>query len=157
MRWLNSRFKQKNRCNMAIIGFTSLCEPNAKQIVSRDKGNSQEHRAHNRSGKPVTHYKIDGVVITEGNRCDYALFTEEEDNKQAFLIELKGSDLSMVAMQIEATERALRNSLRGYSMNYRIVANKCKTQEIQTAAFKKYILKWKKKLKYKTGEMEEDI
>ena len=128
-----------------------------KLIVSRDKGNSQVHRAHNKGGKPVTQYKIDGEVITEGNRCDYALFTEEEGNKQAFLIELKGSDLTMAAMQIEATEKVLKNALMGYSMNYRIVANKCKTQEIHHSSFQKYKLKWKKKLKYKTGEMDEDI
>lgn len=142
---------------MAIIGFTSLCQPDAKLIVSRDKGNKQVHIAHNNNGKTVTHYKIDGVVITEGNRCDYALFTENEGDKQAYLIELKGSDLSMAAMQIEATERALKASLNGYIMNYRIVANKCKTQEIQTTAFNKYKLRWKKKLKYKSGEMDEDI
>ena len=58
---------------MPLNGFTSLCSKNAKQIVSRDKGNPQYHKANNVSNSEVTHYQIDGKVIKTGDRCDYLL------------------------------------------------------------------------------------
>lgn len=76
---------------MPLNGFISLCGKNAKQIVSRDKGNPQYHKANNVSNSEVTHYQIDGEVIKTGDRCDYLLMNET--SKTAFLIELKGSDL----------------------------------------------------------------
>ena len=39
---------------MPLNGFTSLCSKNAKQIVSRDKGNPQYHKANNVSNSEVT-------------------------------------------------------------------------------------------------------
>lgn len=98
---------------MPLKGFGSLCGTNDKQIVSRDKGNPQYHKATNTAKAHVTHYQIDGVVIKSGDRCDYLLMNE--DKKVAYLIELKGSDLVKAAKQIESTENALRQALAGYS------------------------------------------
>lgn len=53
---------------MPLNGFTSLCSKNAKQIVSRDKGNPQYHKANNVSNSEVTHYQIDGKVIKTGDK-----------------------------------------------------------------------------------------
>ena len=47
--------------------------------------------------------------------------------------------------------------LTKYDINYRIVANKCKTQQIESSQFKKYKIKWKDKLKYKVNLLEESI
>lgn len=55
---------------MPLNGFISLCGKNAKQIVSRDKGNPQYHKANNVSNSEVTHYQIDGEVIKTGDRCN---------------------------------------------------------------------------------------
>ena len=140
---------------MPLTGFESLCGANDKQIVSRDKGNPQYHKAINTAKAYVTHYQIDGVVIKSGDRCDYLLMNE--DKKIAYLIELKGSDLVKAAEQLESTENALRQALVGYSMRYRIVANKCKTQEIKSSAYRKYQIRWKDRLLQKTGFIEEII
>ena len=145
---------------MPLNGFTSLCSKNAKQIVSRDKGNPQYHKANNVSNSEVTHYQIDGKVIKTGDRCDYLLMNET--SKTAYLIELKGSDLVKAASQLEATENALRSHLYFPSvctgrMQYRIVANKCKTQEIHSSAYRKYQIRWKSRLLQKTGYIEEKI
>ena len=126
---------------MPLNGFISLCGKNAKQIVSRDKGNPQ--------------YQIDGEVIKTGDRCDYLLMNET--SKTAYLIELKGSDLVKAASQLEATENALRSQLVEYQLQYRIVANKCKTQEIHSSAYRKYQIRWKSRLLQKTGYIEEKI
>lgn len=140
---------------MPINGFDSICEDHAPRIISQDRGNSQKHIAHNDLRSYVTHYAIDGVVIRQGNRCDYLLLNE--DKNTAYLIELKGSDLAHAARQLEATENALRSELSQYNKHYRIVANKCKTQEIESTEFKKYRVKWGGKLKYGTSTINEDI
>ena len=124
---------------MPLEKFESLCNRNAAQIVSKDKGNPQYHKGNNFEMAYVTHYRIDGIVI----RTD--------------LIELKGSDLERAAEQLKATEDKLKRELSGYSLRYRIVANKCRTQAITSTAYKKYQLQWKGKLIQKTGFIEEKI
>ena len=47
-----------------------MCGANDKQIVSRDKGNPQYHKAINTAKAYVTHYQIDGVIIKSGEK-DY--------------------------------------------------------------------------------------
>lgn len=140
---------------MALKGFESLCDQYASQIVSRDKGNPQYHKGINEKKAYVTHYKIDGVVLRTGSRCDYLLLNEEL--RTAYLIELKGSDLTEAAEQLAATEKALRQELSGYEVQYRIVANKCKTQEIRSSAYRKYQIRWKGRLTQRTGFIEETI
>ncbi len=140
---------------MPLQDYKSICGKYAMQIVSRDRGNSQYHKAYNRAKAYVTHYRIDGVVITTGSRCDFLLMNEE--TKTAYLIELKGSDLVKAAEQLKATEVALKQELFGYNLQYRIVANKCRTQEIYSSAYRKYQLCWKGRLMQKTGYIEETI
>ena len=140
---------------MPLKGFTSLCDERASQIVSRDKKNPQYHRAINAEKAYVTHYQIDGKVITNGSRCDFLLINE---NKQmAYLIELKGSDLVKAAEQLEATEIVLKKELKNYKLNYRIIANKCRTHEINSSAYRKYQIKWEKNLIQSSGHYEEKI
>lgn len=140
---------------MPLHGFESLCGRNAAQIVSKDKKNPQYHKGINRKRAEVTQYLIDGCVIRTGSRCDYLLMNEEMHT--AYLIELKGSDLVKAAEQLEITERMLKQELSAYRVLYRIVANKCKTQEIHSSAYRKYQLRWKGKLVLKTGFIEEEI
>lgn len=140
---------------MPLKGFESLCGRNAARIVSKDKKNKQYHQGNNRAKAYVTHYKIDGVVIKEGRRCDYLLLNE--DQHTAYLIELKGSKLDIAAKQLEATETILQKELVGYEINYRIVANKCKTQAIRSSTYRKYQDKWGKRIVQKTGFIEEGI
>lgn len=140
---------------MPLRGFESLCSKNAAQIVSRDKGNPQYHKAKNTEKAYVTHYKIDGIVIKTGSRCDYLLMNEE--TRTAYLIELKGSDLVKAAEQLDNTEKILQQELSGYRLQYRIVANKCKTQAIHSSAYRKYQIRWKGRLVQKTGFIEESI
>lgn len=61
---------------MPLIGFESICSRDAAQIVSRDRGNPQYHKGINSGRVYVSHYKIDGVVIKSGSKCDYLLMNE---------------------------------------------------------------------------------
>ena len=80
-----------------------------------------------------------------------------DESGKAYLIELKGSDLVKAAEQLKATEEKLRRELSGYQLHYRIVANKCKTQEIHSSAYRRYQIEWKERLVQKTGFIEENI
>ena len=139
---------------MPLGNHRSICAPNAKIIVSKDVGN-REHRGLNPNQRHVTHYKIDGEIITTGPRCDFVLINESD--KIAYLIELKGSKLSDAARQLEATENALKNALDPYDLRYRIVSSRSKTQQIESADFKKYRERWKSRLVHRTNEIEEKI
>lgn len=99
---------------MPLNGFISLCGKNAEQIVSRDKGNPQYHKANNVSNSEVTHYQIDGEVIKTGDRCDYLLMNET--SKTAYLIELKGSDLVKAASQLGGNGKCFAVSASGISI-----------------------------------------
>lgn len=138
---------------MPLAGFESICSRDAAQIVSKDRGNPQYHKGINSGRVYVSHYKIDGVVIKSGNRCDYLLMNEAA--RIAYLIELKGSDLVKAAKQLEVTEKTLMQPLSGYSLQYRIVANKCRTQEIRSSEYRKYQLRWNKRLMLRTGYIED--
>lgn len=146
---------------MPLSGYDSLCDSHAPIIKSKDTGNPQTHYARNNGRKLVTQYKIDGVVIKDGSKCDFLVMNEETYN--AYLIELKGSDMCKAAQQIDETSKKLSTQLSGYLLNFRIVTNKCKTQEIESTPFKKYKLGWVKKFgknhtfKYGSGVMTEDI
>ena len=65
---------------MPLTGFESICSRDVAQIVSRDRGNPQYHKGVNSGRASVSHYKIDGVVIKSGNRCDYLLMNETTRN-----------------------------------------------------------------------------
>ncbi len=138
---------------MPLTGYTSECEAHAPKIVSQEKG--RKHIANNVERACVTHYRIDGVVIKQGNKCDYLLINE--DTKDAYLIELKGRDLIGAAQQLEATEIALKTQLLSYSIKYRIVASKCRTQEIENSEFKMFQRRCGKALQYQTNQLEECI
>ena len=140
---------------MPLAHFQSLCDPQAKIVTSVDRGNPRaKHVAYNSGGKNVTHYKMDGVVF-KGNSCDFLLFNETD--RIAFMIELKGSDLTKAAEQLETTEKRLGPALSGYRRRYRIAANKCRTHQIQDSKFLKYKVRWGASLKYASGVLEEVI
>jgi len=140
---------------LPLLGFASICEERQKIIVSRDTGQKREHRAINVSLSRVTHYQIDGVVITTGNKCDFLLINEE--SLKAYLIELKGSDLSKAVKQLESTEHALKEELSYYKLLFRIVVSKARTHAIEGVTFKAFKEKKKDALKYSTNKIEENI
>jgi len=142
---------------MPLCGYNSLCDMKARTITSQDKGGKQKHEVFNNSNSEVYHYQIDGYVIKEGNRCDYLVLKDRESGKTAFLIELKGSDLCWAAIQLDETAAALASTLKTYQIQYRIVANKCKTQQIESSSFKRYRKKWGKSLKYSTLYLKDTI
>lgn len=141
---------------MTFNGFNSLCKDEHQAIiVSKDNGTSRRHIAHNIDKDMVGHYRVDGKIITSGRKCDFLLLNETK--KDAYLIELKGKSLEDAAEQLERSELLLHPYLKAYSVHYRIVASKVKTQAVESIEFKKFRAKLGQALKYKTQELTENI
>lgn len=127
---------------MPLNGYPSLCKERQRIIVSRDTGTTREHRAVNENACYVTQYKIDGDIIRDASiRCDFLLMNE--DRRDAYLIELKGSDIEHALEQLEATARHFQNELQGYCIKYRLVCSRVKTQAIHSIKYKKFLKKHK--------------
>lgn len=126
-------------------------------IVSQDGGsNTPKHIAHNINRNPIRHYRIDGYVIQSASsrKCDYLLLNDEK--KDAYLIELKGSKVLHALQQIEETEKLLKEDLKGYAIKRRVVTNN-RISNTMTKDIAKYKLRWKDTLQVSTKVMEESI
>ncbi len=143
---------------MPLKDYPSLCAPRQAIIVSRDKRQKREHRAHNRGGNRVSHYQVDGTVIRDASRrCDFLVMNE--DKGDAYLIELKGSDIEHGLEQLEATAVSLREELQGYTVKYRLVHARAKTQAIHGNKFKKFCRAHRGvgEFLHREGQLTEDI
>ena len=108
---------------MPLNGYSSLCEERQRIIVSRYKRTRREHRAVNPDSCHVSQYKIDGNVVSDSSiRCDYLVMNE--DRRNAYLIELKGSDIEHALDQLEVTAERLQKQLQGYCIRYRLVCSR---------------------------------
>ncbi len=106
-----------------------------KVYVSAEKG--RKHIAQNSDGQyEVRHYRLDGDIINNALCCDYLLVNDSKRN--AYYIELKGSDLTHAIAQVEAGEKICRDFLRGYSAFYRIVTSKTRTQELKSSKYRHF-------------------
>lgn len=90
----------------------------SRKIVSIQE-NGRNYRGNNRTEKKLCCYKVDGGVIQEGQRCDYALVNNGES--KVYFIELKGTDISHAADQIRSTIEKLIGNLKGKVVLARIV------------------------------------
>lgn len=84
------------------------------------------YRIVNSSGSLLTVYEVDTCLIpgVQHKKCDYLILVENHHEKKAFLIELKGTDLTSAIHQIENSLQILGNSIRGYQIFGRIVGRR---------------------------------
>lgn len=120
--------------NLAV--HKSLCEKNQKRIKSKDTKSPSIHMAVNDLGNTVRKYKIDGVIITEGRRCDFLVLNDELHH--AYLIELKSSKVPKATEQIDATYNKLRSSLPNYKFYFRIIFRGANTHNVRN----KDVVRW---------------
>ena len=143
---------------MPLDGQVSLCDERQSIVVSRDSGARREHKAVNSSRCKVSQYKIDGGVIRDISiRCDFLVMND--DKQDAYLIELKGSDIEHALDQLEATARRLQRELCAYQIKYRIVCSRAKTQAIRSIKYKKFCKQHNKAGEFicRGGEIKEEI
>ena len=97
----------------------------SKEVSLREPGENRTYKLHNKSGKEIVVYKIDGGLINNEDvlKCDNGIFTEDN---LLFLIELKGADLNHALDQINNTIDILikRPSIKVKKLNARIVLSR---------------------------------
>lgn len=113
------------------------------QIVLKEKGEKSTYRALNPRKRLVTVIVVDGCCMVETTACDYLMLADDED---AYLIELKGSDVLKAIRQIDATLDHLGEHLRPRALHARIVPTRVSAPDILTV----HEIKLKKRLG-KTG------
>lgn len=141
---------------MIFDGHESLCKPNAKTIVSQDKGAPRKHIAENPGQKfTVRQFRLDGDIFHDITCCDFLLLNDT--SKNAYYIELKGNDVGHAAEQLMAGAKLCANELKGYTEYYRIVASKMPTQWAYPFSYRKLSNRVGNRLKSATGQMREEL
>lgn len=109
------------------------------RFVSEENG--RKHIGENPNGLKCRRYKVDGNILTaqDGKKCDFLLVND--DGKDAYFIELKGSEIDAAPEQLKAAIAALKDSLTGYYFFQRIICSKAGTHKIHSST----IIKWKQK------------
>lgn len=106
-----------------LVQKMSLCDKKQAIVVSQDKKskNTCRHIARNTDACIVAQFQLDGDIFQlDGNifqghevRCDFLVLNQ--DKKNAYFIELKGSNIMHAKQQVESSANLLRDDLTGYS------------------------------------------
>ena len=107
---------------MILDESKSICEKHQKIIVSEE--NKRKHIANNDDENLVHQFKIDGGIVPASSampRCDYLVINLEKKN--AYPIELKGTDVKHAVDQIRSTITYLGGELSSYTILPRIIYN----------------------------------
>lgn len=106
----------------------------SKEVSLREPGENRTYKLHNKSGKELVVYRIDGGLINDENvlKCDNGIYTE---NDWLFLIELKGADLNHALDQINSTIDILlkRPNKKVKKLNARIILSKVSIPRISAS------------------------
>lgn len=102
-------------------GKSHVFSDNRSIITLSDAKSKCVYIGNNNNKKLITHYLIDGHVISssEIKKCDHLLLNKSDKN--AIFIEIKGSDLLAAIEQITVTVDKLKDELKEYSIFARIV------------------------------------
>lgn len=101
--------------------------------------------------------RVDGKLIKNGNKCDYAIdVSKQENTEKIFLIELKGSDLSHACKQIHETYNFFKTKYKSNQYIFRIIVSKFKKPELNSIEYKKLKLVEKSdNLSFKVSSIQE--
>lgn len=139
---------------MILTEDKSICERKQKIIVSEENG--RKHRANNsKNGYEVRQYHLDGGLLKNEKCCDYLVLNDTKRN--AYFIELKGRNVSDAVEQLEKGKKKVEMELRGYEMYFRIVGSKMRTHEINSTQVRKIKSKYRGRLCYGSGVIEEEL
>jgi hypothetical protein len=114
-----------------MLGSDSSLWSDRRKNVAIDEG-GRTYRASNDGNNLLTCYRIDGGLITEGKRCDFALSVREAG--KIYFIELKGTDISHAAEQIQSTIATFSAKLKKSIVFGRIVCSRVSHPRIRRPA-----------------------
>lgn len=111
------------------LGKTGLLFDDDRGIVAFE-ANGRQYHAENPEKKRVIGYEVDGVVITEGLRCDYAFAVL--GSRWLYLIELKGKDLKTACEQLLATIAVFETRVAAGQIHCRIVLSRIQRPDLRS-------------------------
>ena len=113
------------------IGETGLLsDDNRRDVCFEERG--RVYRVHNVRATRIFRYRIDGRVITAGQRCDFGMGVP--DDIAFYLIELKGGNLGRAASQILSTLVLMESKLSGFAIHARIILSRIRCPRIRPSA-----------------------
>jgi hypothetical protein len=147
-------------CNPFGAKYKSEWQSDYRRKVIVIQENKVQYKALNAGGKEFNHFKVENNLI-RGNppKCDDLLLGCDLP-KQAFFIELKGSDLTKAISQIKSSIDILKSNLGGYTPHARIVLSavvKIELMDSRTAAFKRDMRAMGGTFKKKVNVLEEEV
>lgn len=143
------------------------CDCRSKIICEENK---IKYIAKNPNKKCVYKVKVDGGLIKEDVRCDWAVavVSKEETLEEIFLVELKGSNINHAFDQIAGTLAILSTKYLAKKWFARVVCSKVLTPQLKGVNYKKLEKKLRalntiagkpqrESIIVKTKELEEDL
>lgn len=122
----------------------------------KDKGNRPKYRGLNNEEKLFATFLVDDCLIKEKKiKCDFLIVNCEE--KIAYFIELKGSDVVHALRQIGRSINVLEKYLDGHAVCARIVPTKKQVTNLYETEFKKLRNAIKKTNKQKGRKLEQKL
>ena len=112
------------------------CDCRSKIICEENK---IKYIAHNPNKKCVYKIKVDGGLIKEKVRCDWAVavVSNEDSLEEIFLVELKGSDIDHAFEQITGTIEFLSTRYSAKKWFSRVVCSKVSSPKLNSNNYKK--------------------
>lgn len=111
-------------------------ECDSRRIIQvKDEKNPQTFTAKNPAEKFCCKIRVDGCLITKGEKCDFLVLNCADRN--AFFIELKGSNLPKACNQIRLAVEHLISHLQDFEIYGRVVLNKVPTPDTKSTEEKK--------------------
>lgn len=121
---------------------------------SKGKRTGSEYRALNPTKRRVDVTMVDGCWLSQETACDYVM---EVDDTDAFLVELKGSDVGKAIRQIAATLDALSPALRPRRIHARIVSTRTPSPALKTTERIKLEKRLRGELRIQSRLLEETL
>lgn len=125
-----------------------------KRISCSEKGKTYEYI--NKSNNFVVKIRVDECLIKgeQHNKCDFLILSCGEQ-KNAYLIELKGSDLDHAAKQILNVIHLFQDELSAFEIHARIILSKVYQEDLKGENYIKLHRKIKNRIKPKQTFLSE--
>lgn len=130
------------------------CDCRSKIICEE---NGRKYIAHNGQQKCICKVKVDGGLIKDNARCDWAVavVSNEDFLEEIFLVELKGSDIDHAFEQITGTMSILSTKCSAKKWFARVVCSKVSSPQLNGINYKK-LDKRLKELNKSAGELQRE-
>ncbi len=107
------------------ICVCNKCQLDSNNSVFTAKGKKTEFILNNKSKTIIDRFIVDDCLLLENNRnekCDYLFRLKDE--KVAYLIECKGTDILKAVSQLNSTLNILKEGLNGYLVKAKIISTR---------------------------------